>query len=165
MLTSLLVSCGTTRKSASAEGKANMKDSAARIEEKDPLTPEQRRKYDYFFLEAVRMKQKGDYDAAFQLYSHCLDIYPQSAAVLYEISQFYMFLGQDEKGEKALKDAVRSDDHNFWYKQTLASYYQSKQDWIKLLPYMRIWHRYSRHVSSRFCRLSTCTTVLQATTR
>lgn len=133
MLTSLLVSCGTTRKSASAEGKANMKDSAVRIEEKDPLTPEQRRKYDYFFLEAVRMKQKGDYDAAFQLYSHCLDIYPQSAAVLYEISQFYMFLGQDEKGEKALKDAVRSDDHNFWYKQTLASYYQSKQDWIKAI--------------------------------
>lgn len=25
---------------------------------KDPLTPEQRRKFDYYFLEAVRMKQK-----------------------------------------------------------------------------------------------------------
>ena len=24
------------------------------VEEKDPLTPEQRRKYDYFFLEALR---------------------------------------------------------------------------------------------------------------
>ena len=35
---------------------------------KDPLTPEQRRKFDYYFLEAVRMKQKGEYDAAYELY-------------------------------------------------------------------------------------------------
>ena len=103
------------------------------MELKDPLTYEQRRKFDYYFLEAVRMKQKGEYDAAFQLYSHCLDIYPGSAAVLYEISQFYMFLGQESKGEEALKQAVRSDDTNFWYKQTLASYYQSKQNWLKAI--------------------------------
>ena len=103
------------------------------MELKDPLTYEQRRKFDYYFLEAVRMKQKGEYDAAFQLYSHCLDIYPGSAAVLYEISQFYMFLGQEAKGEEALKQAVRSDDTNFWYKQTLASYYQSKQNWLKAI--------------------------------
>ena len=63
---------------------------------------EQRRKYDYYFLEAVRMKQKGDYDAAYELYQHCLDIYPASGAALYELSQFYMYLGQERKGEQAL---------------------------------------------------------------
>lgn len=121
-----LSSCGTInlRKNRSEKVSAELKD---------PLTYEQRRKFDYYFLEAVRMKQKGDYDAAFQLYSHCLDIYPQSAAVLYEISQFYMFLGQEQKGEDALKQAARSDDKNFWYKQTLASYYQSKQNWLKAI--------------------------------
>lgn len=122
----LFTSCGTLKNK-----KSHARDAA--VELKDPLTYEQRRKYDYYFLEAVRMKQKGDYDAAFQLYTHCLDIYPQSAAVLYEIAQFYMFLGQDAKGEEALKQAVRSDDTNFWYKQTLASYYQSKQDWLKAI--------------------------------
>lgn len=122
----LFSSCGTLKNKKLAE-----KDSS--VELKDPLSYEQRRKFDYYFLEAVRMKQKGEYDAAFQLYSHCLDIYPQSAAVLYEISQFYMFLGQESKGEEALKQAVRSDDTNFWYKQTLASYYQSKQDWLKAI--------------------------------
>ena len=114
------------------KNKSSVKDNAS-LELKDPLTYEQRRKFDYYFLEAVRMKQKGEYDAAFQLYSHCLDIYPGSAAVLYEISQFYMFLGQEAKGEEALKQAVRSDDTNFWYKQTLASYYQSKQNWLKAI--------------------------------
>lgn len=122
----LLSSCGILK------NKSSVKDNAS-LELKDPLTYEQRRKFDYYFLEAVRMKQKGEYDAAFQLYSHCLDIYPGSAAVLYEISQFYMFLGQESKGEEALKQAVRSDDTNFWYKQTLASYYQSKQNWLKAI--------------------------------
>ena len=122
----LLSSCGTLKN----KRMANDKNATELV---DPLTYEQRRKFDYYFLEAVRMKQKGEYDAAFQLYSHCLDIYPQSAAVLYEISQFYMFLGQESKGEEALKQAVRSDDTNFWYKQTLASYYQSKQNWLKAI--------------------------------
>ena len=114
----LLMSCGTTGRHAAVKP----------VPEKDPLTYEQRRKFDYFFLEALRMKQKGDYDAAFELYRHCLDIYPQSAAALYEISRFYMALGQEKKGEKAMKEAVRSDETNFWYKQTLAAYYQQKRD-------------------------------------
>ena len=126
LVMSVVTSCGTLRKS-----KSDIKENLT--EEKGPLTYEERRKFDYFFLEAVRMKQKGDYDAAFQLYSHCLDIYPQSAAALYEISQFYMFLGQEDKGEQALIEASRSDDNNFWYKQTLASYYQTKQNWVKAI--------------------------------
>ena len=125
-LSFLLSSCGSTGKRAVLAPKT-------KVEEKDPLTYEQRRKYDYFFLEAVRMKQKGDYDAAFELYRHCLDIYPESAATLYEISQFYLFLNQEKKSEEALKKAVQLDDHNFWYKQTLAAYYQNKGEWAKAI--------------------------------
>lgn len=125
-LLSILTACGSNRKSLPAT--QNLP-----VTEKDPLTYEQRRKYDYYFLEAVRMKQKGEYDAAFELYRHCLDIYPGSAATLYEISQFYMVLGQEEKSEQALKQAVRSDESNFWYKQTLAAYYQSKRDLPKAI--------------------------------
>lgn len=125
-LLSILTACGSSRKSLPAT-------QSLPVTEKDPLTYEQRRKYDYYFLEAVRMKQKGEYDAAFELYRHCLDIYPGSAATLYEISQFYMVLGQEEKSEQALKQAVRSDESNFWYKQTLAAYYQSKRDLPKAI--------------------------------
>lgn len=122
----LLFACGTIGKQHSA--KQNLAN-----EERDTLSYEQRRKYNYFFLEAVRLKQKGEYDAAFELYKHCLDIYPGSAPALYEISQFYMVLGQEQKGEEALKKAVRSDESNFWYKQTLAAYYQRKRDWAKAI--------------------------------
>ena len=43
------------------------------------LTEEQQRKYDYFFLEAMRMKEKKEYDAAFGLFP-VLYVSPSSAA-------------------------------------------------------------------------------------
>ena len=126
-LIGMLVSCGTVKRASGLSG------NKAVVEEKDPLTPEQRRKYDYFFLEALRMKEKGDLDAAFEMYSHCLDIYPQGAATLFEISRFHMFLNQPEKGEEALKKAVDADPKSFWYKQTLAAYYQGKGNYPKAI--------------------------------
>ena len=56
------------------------------------LTEEQQRKYDYFFLEAMRMKEKKEYDAAFGLLEHCLDIHPNASSALYEISQYFSVL-------------------------------------------------------------------------
>lgn len=129
LLITLLTSCGTVRRGS----EISKKRVGITAEEKDPLTPEQRRKYDYYFLEGLRLKEKGDYDAAFEMYSHCLDIYPQGAATLYEIAKFYMFLNQPDKGEEVLKDAVKSDPKNFWYNQTLAAYYQNKGDYPKAI--------------------------------
>ena len=48
-----LSSCGTLRNRGRAADKA-----ATELE--DPLTYGERRKFDYYYLEAVRMKQKGD---------------------------------------------------------------------------------------------------------
>lgn len=121
-----LAACGTTKKQAKEKP---VKTEPGQVS----LSFEQRRKFDYFFLEAVRMKENGQYDAAYELYKHCLDINPASGAALYEISQFYMYLGQEAKGEEALKQAIRSDKSNFWYKQTLASYYEQKRNMPKAI--------------------------------
>ena len=121
-----LAACGTTKKQAKEKP---VKTEPGQVS----LSFEQRRKFDYFFLEAVRMKEKGEYDAAYELYKHCLDINPASGAALYEISQFYMYLGQEAKGEEMLKQAIRSDESNFWYKQTLASYYEQKRNMPKAI--------------------------------
>lgn len=115
----LLASCGTTRKNV-----ASTADVPAVVT--DALTPELRRKYDYFFLEALRLKEKGEADAAFELLGRCADIHPHGAATLFEISRYYLYLNQPEKGEDALKRAVETDPDNFWYHQTLAAYYQRK---------------------------------------
>lgn len=93
-LIGMLVSCGTVKRASGLSG------NKAVVEEKDPLTPEQRRKYDYFFLEALRMKEKGDLDAAFEMYSHCLDIYPQGALLCSKFPASICFSISRKKGRK-----------------------------------------------------------------
>lgn len=120
LLAGMLLSCGSSRKAAS------LPKEVAQDAKPDPLSAEQRRKFDYFFLEAVRLKEKGEVDAAFEMYSHCLDIDPESAVTLYELAKIYMNLGQLQAGEEFLRKAVENEPGNYWYKETLAGYYQKK---------------------------------------
>ena len=127
----LLVSCGTSRRQARAL-------SAKSVAE---LTPEQQRKYDYFFLEAARLKIQKDYDAAFDLLQHCLTINPNASSALYELAQYYLFLKQVPQGQAALEKAVENDPDNYWYSQGLANLYQQqdeKEKAMKLLEDMSI---------------------------
>lgn len=93
---------------------------------RQPLTPELQRKYEYFFLEATRMRALGEYDTAFELYKHCLEIDPHAPAALYEISQYYQFLGQEAAGLESLKKAATYAPENYWYSQALAGLYQQQ---------------------------------------
>lgn len=105
------------------------------------LTPEQQRKYDYFFLEAARLKIQKDYDAAFDLLQHCLTINPNASSALYELAQYYLFLKQVPQGQAALEKAVENDPDNYWYSQGLANLYQQqdeKEKAMKLLEDMSI---------------------------
>lgn len=92
------------------------------------LTPEQQRRYDYFFLEAARLKVQKDYDAAFDLLQHCLTINPNASSALYEVAQYYMFLKQMPQGEAALEKAVENDPDNYWYSQGLANLYLQQNE-------------------------------------
>ena len=120
----MLTSCGgirsvrTAKTTAKADGASLMKETL--------LSAEQQRKYDYFFLEAMRMKGKNGYDAAFGLLQHCLDINPTASSALYEISQYYMFLRQVPQGQVALEQAVAFAPDNYWYSQGLVSLYQQQ---------------------------------------
>ena len=99
--------------------------------EVDPLTPEERRKFNYYLLEAVRLKEKGETDAAYEMYSHCLALDSSSAVTQYELGKLSMYLGQAEKGEQLLLKAMRTAPDNYWYKETLAGYYQRKGEIAK----------------------------------
>lgn len=122
----MLTSCGgiqsvrTAKTTAKADGASLMKETL--------LSAEQQRKYDYFFLEAMRMKGKNEYDAAFGLLQHCLDINPTASSALYEISQYYMFLRQVPQGQVALEQAVAFAPDNYWYSQGLVSLYQQQNE-------------------------------------
>lgn len=91
------------------------------------LTPEEQRKYDYFFLEATRMRAQNTYDAAFELYRHCLAIDSTAPSALYEISQYYQYMGQGNKGLECLRKAATYAPENYWYSQALASLYRQQE--------------------------------------
>ena len=126
----LFVSCGTSRQ------KMKVRPAEAVV-----LTPEQQRKYDYFFLEAARLKVQKDYDAAFDLLQHCLTINPNASSALYELAQYYLYLKQAPQGQAALEKAVENDPDNYWYSQGLANLYQQqdeKEKAMKLLEDMSV---------------------------
>lgn len=90
------------------------------------LTAEQQRKYDYYFLESVRLKMAGKYDAAFCMLQHCLAMNPQAASAMYELAQYYITLRQPKAAMAVLEKAVQYDPGNYWYAQGLANLYMQQ---------------------------------------
>lgn len=127
----LLASCGTLRTHRSARTEAGKEPTPypAPVQ----LTAEEQRRYDYFFLEALRMKEKKEYDAAFGLLQHCLAIQPSASSALYEIAQYYLFLRLVPQGQEALEKAVTYAPDNYWYCQGLVSLYQQQNEQEKMV--------------------------------
>lgn len=127
----LLASCGTLRTHRSARTEAGKEP--ALYPAPVQLTAEEQRRYDYFFLEALRMKEKKEYDAAFGLLQHCLAIQPSASSALYEIAQYYLFLRLVPQGQEALEKAVAYAPDNYWYCQGLVSLYQQQNEQEKMV--------------------------------
>lgn len=113
----LMVACGTARKVVEAP------------EEGVTLSIEGQRRCEYYYLEAVRLEQQGCYDEAFGMLVHCLDICPEAPSALYKMATYYFFLNQKDKALDALLRAVKGEPDNYWYRQTLASYYQTNREY------------------------------------
>ena len=106
---------------------------AAQVQPVSQLTEADYRRHDYYFLEATRQREAGNHADALALYEHCLSINPQSAAVMYELAQYYAFLQQPERSRILLEKAVELQPDNFWYRQTLGAYYRSIKEMDKAI--------------------------------
>ena len=92
------------------------------------LSDEDQRRFDYYFLEATRLKLRGDYAPAYEMIRHCLAIHPQSSSALYEQAQYLLMLKQEEKATRSLEAAVRLAPDNYWYSQALCNFYLQSND-------------------------------------
>ncbi|MCD7938251.1 MAG: tetratricopeptide repeat protein [Tannerellaceae bacterium] len=90
-------------------------------QESNGLSPEEQRKFDYFYYEGINLKNADKFDAAFDAFNYCLAIDSTDAAVLYELSSFYLQLNRPEKAVQFLKRAVANSSDNFAYKIALAN--------------------------------------------
>lgn len=83
------------------------------------------RKFDYFFYEGEKLKNAGKYDAAFDMFSYCLEMDSTSSAALFELSMFYIQRNRPQTAVEMLKKAVANDSGNFTYRITLAGLYRN----------------------------------------
>ena len=103
---------------------ARLKASGAADAGEMRLTDDARLRFEYYLIEAARLKAAGEYDAALEMYEHCLSIDSTSATATYEMAAFYAMLGWQAKAQACFERAVELNPDNFWYKQTLAVFYQ-----------------------------------------
>lgn len=90
------------------------------------LSEENRLEFDYSFMEGVRSKITGDYQAAIGWFDNCLKIQPSSPVVKYEIASI-LAANEDYNGSLSLiREAVAANPDNIWYKILLANILQKK---------------------------------------
>ena len=117
----LLTSCGTVRRGVVPS------------EEEVALSTSNQRKYEFYYLEAIRLEQQGRYDEAYEMLQHCLAICPTAPSALYRTANYHFALNEKEKAAKALQQAVEGEPDNYWYRQTLAMYYQNNREYDKAI--------------------------------
>jgi tetratricopeptide (TPR) repeat protein len=79
-----------------------------------------KKKFDYFFLEAIRSKENNEHSNAFNALLHAMQIDSTSSVVWAELSDYYLFLQLDSMAVEAMQKAVRFNPGNFDYKVSLA---------------------------------------------
>ena len=94
-----------------------------------PLSAEEQRKYDQFFLDAIIEREKGHSDAAFDLLRHCLDINPNASEAHYFLAQYYNALDADSLSLAHFQRAAELNPDNETYMETLAQVYIRQKDY------------------------------------
>lgn len=90
------------------------------------LSADESRRYQYFWLEALRQDGMENYTEAFELYRHCLEINPDAAECHFKLAFFDSAMGRDSLAQKHYERALELDPKNEEFAMSLGSFYLSK---------------------------------------
>ncbi|MDR1730075.1 MAG: tetratricopeptide repeat protein [Prevotellaceae bacterium] len=93
------------------------------------IRAEEKRKFDYYFLEALRQKMRGNRDAAADNLLRCYYIDPENATVFSELANLNISAGHIPLAKKYMIEAVRLEPENFWMKQALVQLYLQNKEY------------------------------------
>lgn len=99
----------------------------------DALSHKDKKRFDYFFLEAARQQSAGNYSEAFNLLEHCRKINPNAPEVYYYESLYYWQMDHDSVALACMKKAVSLNPGNLHYAEGLAQYYMGTQEYDKAI--------------------------------
>ncbi len=89
--------------------------------------------YNYFFLEAIRLQNKGDYAGAFDLLSYCASIDSLAPEAYYLLGVYYSDLNLDSLADASLKRAIELNPKNDFYHERLAQWYIQTHEYSKAI--------------------------------
>lgn len=122
----ILFSCGTNKMVGSSKEKR-----IAKSEKKDSISEEKRIEFEFMYIEGLKQKMIGNADNAVQYFNSCLDIDPNSAAVLYEIANIHTQKGDFSSAKALLEKAIKINNENKWYKLLLAQINQNNKQYVE----------------------------------
>lgn len=88
------------------------------------LNEENSRRFDYFFMEACRLKMKGDLSQAGEMLQNCLKIDPNSAASHFELGKLFLITRDEKNAIQFLRRATSLNPKNAWYQEYLAGVFE-----------------------------------------
>ncbi len=98
-----------------------------------------RRKFDYFFYEAINAKTQGKYAESFDLLQHCYSIDSTNASVLVELGAYHSSLEEKNRALDLFRKAVKQDPANYYYNMILAGLSKEldlKEEVIEIYNYL-----------------------------
>lgn len=100
---------------------------------KDSLSPNDRKRFEYFFLEAGRQHAANNYSAAMDLFEHARQIDPNAAETYFYLSMYHSQLKQDSLALHYMEKAIQLAPENQTYAENLAQHYIGKQQYDKAI--------------------------------
>ena len=100
---------------------------------KDSLSPNDRKRFEYFFLEAGRQHAANNYSAAMDLFEHARQIDPNAAETYFYLSMYHSQLKQDSLALHYMEKAIQLAPENQTYAENLAQPYIGKQQYDKAI--------------------------------
>lgn len=102
---------------------------------------DRQKRFDYFFFEAVRQQNEENFDAAFDLYQHALEIDSAAPEVYYQLSVFYSQLKEDSVALGYMVKASKLNPDNPYYLERVAQAYSALQNFPKAIEaYEHLWN-------------------------
>jgi tetratricopeptide (TPR) repeat protein len=102
------------------------------------------RKSDYFFLEALRLREIGEHTSAYNAFLYALKIDSTSSCILFELSKYYLFMKQDSLALDALQKTVKYSPDNYEYKIALANLNREMKRFDEAISiYEKLVHEYA----------------------
>ncbi len=87
--------------------------------------------FEYLFVEGIKQRTLGNPDQALKIFSHCLELEPNSSAALFEMANIHVSKGDFQSSMLMCEKAVSISPDNKYYHELLLKIYMQNKLFVK----------------------------------